>query len=331
MSSSAELLEYVRSVSSLLNDNNAEMSKKSNVVAAICDQLKILEDINCNWQNEGLHGPSWTKVRLFSKDGNGGEAILELLILQAEGELHTVSNAAHTNCKKALDAIKKAGSLIFTTKLEPVFPIATPVAEVKNSSHHSFQACKALPQHTWKDVKYKGDWMRRPIESTEFAWLVRLLVQFSDTINKKLDLSQECDVPALELVDQGMNGAAGNDLGLSMQGSPDTVLDFNLSKLAALLLCYVSSALSILVEFVRGRGWRLNLRFLGKKPVALQGRPKDCGIRVIEEFSSGSCFFPFLDVGKIHSTQKLMMWQNFENRAEHDDVADAFKFEGFLL
>ncbi|KAI5056055.1 hypothetical protein GOP47_0029576 [Adiantum capillus-veneris] len=269
LAGSAELLEYVRSVSSLLNDNNAEMSKKSNVVAAICDQLKILEDINCNWQNEGLHGPSWTKVRLFSKDGNGGEAILELLILQAEGELHTVSNAAHTNCKKALDAIKKAGSLIFTTKLEPVFPIATPVAEVKNSSHHSFQACKALPQHTWKDVKYKGDWMRRPIESTEFAWLVRLLVQFSDTINKKLDLSQECDVPALELVDQGMNGAAGNDLGLSMQGSPDTVLDFNLSKLAALLLCYVSSALSILVEFVRGRGWRLNLRFLGKKPVAV--------------------------------------------------------------
>ncbi|MCO5564935.1 hypothetical protein L7F22_018605 [Adiantum nelumboides] len=266
LAGSADLLDFLKSLSSPLNEKNAV--KKSNATAVVCDQLQRLEDISCDWQNECCHVASWPGVRFFSKDGNGGEAILELFIVQAEGELRAVPPTAYTNCKKALDAIKKAGSIIFTTKLEPISLIATPVTDVKSSSH-SFQACTALPQHTWKNVKYKGDWMCRPIESTEFAWLVRLLVQLSDTINRKLDLSQECDLPALELEDQDNNVTAVSNHGLSMQSSPDVVVDVNFAKVAALILWCVSNAFSILVEFVRGRGWRLNLRFLAKKPIAV--------------------------------------------------------------
>ena len=39
-------------------------------------------------------------------------------------------------------------------------------------------------------MQYKGDWMRRPLSSSEVGWLVRLLVLLSDLINAKLGLGQ---------------------------------------------------------------------------------------------------------------------------------------------
>lgn len=40
------------------------------------------------------------------------------------------------------------------------------------------------------DVKYKGDWMNRPISDDEIAWLARLLVWFSSWLNESLGLNQ---------------------------------------------------------------------------------------------------------------------------------------------
>ncbi|GLJ29834.1 hypothetical protein SUGI_0589140 [Cryptomeria japonica] len=49
------------------------------------------------------------------------------------------------------------------------------------------------PEKIQTNVKYKGDWMRRPIGDSEVAWLARLLVRFSDWLNRKLGLDTVSD------------------------------------------------------------------------------------------------------------------------------------------
>eukprot|EP00250_Pteridium_aquilinum_P033568 c5856_g1_i2 orf=56-2293(+) len=264
LAGSTDLLDHLRKLNILFNKKDAELIQKSSgVIAAIWDQLQRLEDVDKNWQKETSHTSSCIQLRLFSKEGNGGEAILELLILQAEGEIQMVSQTA----LKALEAIKKAGGIIFNITLPVTSPGVTPPPEVRHNTH-SLHASRSLPQHTWMDVKYKGDWMRRPIESTEFAWLVRRLVQLSAIINTKLDLYLNSEVPQLEdpndTVDQACNRETQNHLSV-----PHTVLDLNPTKVLDLMLWCVWSTLSILLNCIRGRGWRVNLRFLAKKPVAL--------------------------------------------------------------
>ena len=46
-----------------------------------------------------------------------------------------------------------------------------------------------LPKSSWRDVRYRGDPMLRPIASFEIALLVRLLVALSGRINAALGLS----------------------------------------------------------------------------------------------------------------------------------------------
>jgi hypothetical protein len=41
----------------------------------------------------------------------------------------------------------------------------------------------------WRDLRYHGDWMLRPIASNEVAFLVRLLVGISRAVNSRLGLT----------------------------------------------------------------------------------------------------------------------------------------------
>lgn len=50
-----------------------------------------------------------------------------------------------------------------------------------------------LPKHSWKDVAYRGDSFDRPICSNEVAWLVRILVRWSNLINARLGLGGGTD------------------------------------------------------------------------------------------------------------------------------------------
>ena len=49
---------------------------------------------------------------------------------------------------------------------------------------------QGLKKARWDDLAYKGDWMQRPLSSSEIGWLVRLLVFLSKLINAKLRLDQ---------------------------------------------------------------------------------------------------------------------------------------------
>jgi hypothetical protein len=43
----------------------------------------------------------------------------------------------------------------------------------------------------WRQLRYKGDWMLRPIASNEIPWLVRLLVRINRAVNGALGLDGE--------------------------------------------------------------------------------------------------------------------------------------------
>ena len=47
---------------------------------------------------------------------------------------------------------------------------------------------QGLRRGQWADVRYRGDWMRRPIASNELAVLVRTLLWISDALNRSLGL-----------------------------------------------------------------------------------------------------------------------------------------------
>ena len=49
---------------------------------------------------------------------------------------------------------------------------------------------QGLRRSSFAELKYKGDWMRRPLSSSEIGWLVRILLHVSDAANTYLQLDQ---------------------------------------------------------------------------------------------------------------------------------------------
>lgn len=49
---------------------------------------------------------------------------------------------------------------------------------------------QGLKRGSWQEVQYKGEWMRRPLSSSEIGWLVRILLLVSDLANRSLGLDQ---------------------------------------------------------------------------------------------------------------------------------------------
>lgn len=54
------------------------------------------------------------------------------------------------------------------------------------SQHYSL--VQGLKRAGWQDLQYKGDWMRRPLSSSEVPWLVRILLYLSDAFNAHFQL-----------------------------------------------------------------------------------------------------------------------------------------------
>ncbi len=69
---------------------------------------------------------------------------------------------------------------------------------------------QGLKLGSWQDVRYKGDWMRRPLSSSEIGWLVRLLLLISDIFNACFHLDQPLPAEATPTVslEVGLNGIA---------------------------------------------------------------------------------------------------------------------------
>ncbi|KIZ00357.1 hypothetical protein MNEG_7603 [Monoraphidium neglectum] len=103
----------------------------------------------------------------------------------------------------------------------------------------------------WQDLRYRGDWMLRPIASNEVGWLARLLVSISRSINSAcaldgVPLRAPAPAPAPAPGAAPAGGARRAGAAPGGQEQPETLLQ------EWLLVA-------------RRRGWRVNLRPLAEK------------------------------------------------------------------
>ena len=106
------------------------------------------------------------------------------------------------------------------------------------------------------DVKYKGDWMRRPISSDEIAWLAKVLIRLSDWLNESL----------------GLNQAESSQVSTAspyVEVSPDVAHIYGPSEALKVFLLTVGSWFLLVgagcLGLMRRYGLRVNLRVLASK------------------------------------------------------------------
>lgn len=166
---------------------------------------------------------------------------------------------------QALDSIKSQMSILFEGAIAPQTHQPNSIVESSCPPHHREDVF--APKHPgfgtgkWDDVKYKGDWMHRPISDAEVAWLARLLIRFSDWLNESLGFDrvgssgEPCRPPYVEL--------ASSDW--SFEGGP--------KEFAAMILTLIISWLGMfghsVLSFMRGHGMRINLRMFSSKKFIL--------------------------------------------------------------
>lgn len=127
----------------------------------------------------------------------------------------------------------------------------------KKSPHEIFRPRSAGNRPT-TDIRYKGDWMKRPISSDEVAWLADLLVKLSGWLNEVIGLNS------------WENGHVGGptttwsyvevpgDTSVNVYGPKDTLR----------LVCFWLITLGReAVKLMRKHGMRVNLRMMASKKV----------------------------------------------------------------
>jgi len=138
-----------------------------------------------------------TKSDLISGFGN---YYCQALFMRAELEIQASSSEKPPLSAQALESVKDVARKIFDLHtlespsgvFQPAYcqsPLASQPDNYNGRDASATNRSLGLQRHSWQDVKYKGDWMRRPIESTEVAFLARWFVRVSDAINTTLGLT----------------------------------------------------------------------------------------------------------------------------------------------
>ncbi|KAH0456002.1 hypothetical protein IEQ34_013909 [Dendrobium chrysotoxum] len=265
LTSSKELIDLLRKVDTAYHSKQSGLYSHTDVdkyVPSIRQQLKDWEEGLCESDTDGsfLH-ENWNQdLKLFNDGEDGALKLLQLFVLRAEHEIHMMS-CDNIRSLQALDSIKSLMNILFDGAIvsHPHLPNSLEEAPaIRHFREHVF-----APKHPgfgtgkWADIKYKGDWMHRPISDTEVAWLARLLVRFSNWLNECLGFdrvenrSEPCQPTYVELA----------SCDLSFDGGPKEV--------AAMLLNLIASSLGLfghsVVSFMRGHGMRINLRMFSSK------------------------------------------------------------------
>lgn len=218
------------------------------------------------------------QLKLFSMMDNGGNRLLQALFMRAEVEIQASSSEKPPLSAQALESVKDVARKIFDLHTvesplgiyQPAYCQSPLASQPDNHSDRDAAATNrslGLQRHSWQDVKYKGDWMRRPIESTEVAFLARLFVRVSDAINSTLGLTPSSDAKVSEVptgnegVDEDADQADPSEVVLPSSGQNEVKLSDILNFIKNLLL----QILMILQQEARDRGWRVNFRFMAEK------------------------------------------------------------------
>ncbi|XP_068650864.1 uncharacterized protein [Aristolochia californica] len=198
LTSSRELTELLKKVgttyrSKPVGSASAIVDSSYKYIPSIREQLQDWEDGLYESEADGSLHEHWNNdLKLFSKGEDGGHKLLQLLILRAEAEIHAISGDNLVQNLKTLDSLKAQMNCLFgnidngNSKSAAPAPIHGQPSreEVFTPKHPGFG------KRSWVDVKYKGDWMWRPISDSEIAWLARVLVKISGWLNESLGLDR---------------------------------------------------------------------------------------------------------------------------------------------
>lgn len=158
-----------------------------------------------------------------------------------------------------IDILKdKVGQLFGGIFLEPV-NVGPKVGEPHNSRDEIFRP-RRMGKQTVASIRYRGDWMRRPVSDDEIAWLVKLLVQLSDWLNQAMGLDR-----AVTPEDSSKPLYVEVSADVATVSGPVEMVKMLLWAMALWLLV----ASRGLVRLMRKRGLRVNLRILASKKIVM--------------------------------------------------------------
>ncbi|KAF3943498.1 hypothetical protein CMV_029953 [Castanea mollissima] len=263
LTSSKELVDLIKNVDTVFHSKQAGSGKSMlnslcRFVPSIREQLQDWEDGLCESDADGsfLH-ENWNKdLRLFSNGEDGGQQLLQLFILRAEAELQAISGDNLANNLKCLDSLKAQVSCLFGGHTVRTLSFS-PEPKQNSQSRDDIFKPRRVGNHASLEIKYRGDWMKRPISDDEVAWLAKLLVRFSAWLNESLGLNQAESSPAWSYVEVSTDVA-------NVCGPTETM---------RAVLCAISSWLltlaAVVVRLMKSHGLRVNLRMLASKKVVM--------------------------------------------------------------
>ncbi|KAL0416268.1 UNVERIFIED_CONTAM: hypothetical protein Slati_3458700 [Sesamum latifolium] len=266
LTSSSELMDLIKNVDSVFHSKAAESSKSmlsslNRYVPTICEQLQDWEDGLCESDADGsfLH-ENWNKdLRLFADGEDGGQQLLQLFLLRAESELQSISGNNLAQNLECLDSLKAQLSQLFGGPIAKPSPGTAQSRHCQQSRDDIFKP-RSFGNQIGAEIKYKGDWMKRPASSDEIAWLASLLVSISGRLNEKLGLNR---------VVHTHRGAGWSYV--EVQGGMRSVYGpmETLKVVFYSLLSWIMWLVEAGVQFMRANGLRVNLRMLASKKIVV--------------------------------------------------------------
>uniref|UniRef100_A0A8R7ULT2 Sphingomyelin phosphodiesterase 4 n=2 Tax=Triticum urartu TaxID=4572 RepID=A0A8R7ULT2_TRIUA len=270
LSSSTELVDLLykvdiayhsRPVTSLSTSSESDDAMK--YVPSIREQLKDWEDGLTETDADGsfLHEHWNSDLRLFNSGEDGAYHLLQLLLIRAELEIQRLPGDT-VQALQSLDLIKSRMKKIFQGRIEGIHHQNTSAQELQHQ--HPGRGEIFTPKHPhsgrskFGEVRYRGDWMKRPISETEVAWLARILIHISDRLNDTLRLG--CDGAADDSVaNPTYIKFDRNDL-TTIGGPKDA------ARMALVAICSLLAVVGqAVLRFMRAHRVKINLRVFASK------------------------------------------------------------------
>ncbi|KAG6487954.1 hypothetical protein ZIOFF_056693 [Zingiber officinale] len=272
MTASKQLLDLLQKVSVAYHSKPVGAAVYSSndmqkYVSSIHEQLQDWEDGLYETEADGsfLH-ENWNhELKLFSDSEDGAHNLLQLFMLRAEHEIQMSSGDVSSNMQ-ALDAIRSKMFVLFGISARKSASLTLTTSQTHDIHHARNELF--TPKHpgvgerSWSNLKYKGDWMRRPISDTEVAWLANLLIRFSNWLNELLGLNHVDEGNLTSTTSPTIVHLSSNEV-RNLEGPKEAI---------TMLLELVGSLFSlfgnVVVKFLRSHKMRINLRVLASKKFA---------------------------------------------------------------
>lgn len=185
---------------------------------------------------------------------------LQLFILRAEAELQAISSNSLANNLQCIDSLKAHVSCFFGGHTMKPIPFSLETEQRQQSRDEIFKP-KRVGNHALANIRYKGDWMKRPISDDEVAWLAKLLIWLSDWLNESFGLNQQerrAEGPKWPYVE-----VSGDIMG-NVEGPMETTKAVIYTIRSWLIMLVATS-----VKLMRKHGMRVNLRILASKKIVM--------------------------------------------------------------